>query len=1148
MKTTSKGIKRLLAMLIAIALTLSYGTVAMATTAEGTDLEEMTEFAEEQEQERSETLEEVWEDTAPEETVEFKEEPEPSEEVMEISSTVSDAKDSDVAVYDAIRNWQTTTRNVEPPSTYDEVYNRIVDCMEIIPQNTVWTDFMPYGIYTSLSPHDKEDPNIGYLGEAYTWNGGVFKVDPSDPGSRSGTGCAAFAFMMSDAAFGGMPARVVQRGNIHLENVHPGDILRDVNNTHFVIVLQTTEAGAIIAEANVKIDISDTSRIGKVNWSRTISKDEVENSSFMITRYVEDQDYDGDTQETLVKEGDIGTVHWTLSSKGVLTFSGSGPILDFATWEEDENGIYLQEEFARPWEDGVTTQVSSIKIGSGITSIGAYAFYQSTAMSVTIPDSVTSIGIRSFYGSSLIGVSIPKGTIGYEAFRKCKDIKTLELGEGVTSIGNYAFGGCTGIATDLVTPFTIPASVETIGSGAFMSCNSIYRLEFAPDSKLTAIGGGAFAQCWGLLAIELPYGLTKLNENLFQNSLSLWKLYIPGSITAIDREALMDTRAMQEIYYGGTEEQWIAANGPDALKYTTASNIKVSYNICSIFNPTYGGATHVYDDDTDAICNNCGHVRTAGSTLPDPPPSDTHTHNWSTDWSHDSSYHWHDCIGPNCDVSENTLKSGYGSHMFGDWITDAEATTSTEGMKHRICTVCQYSETSIIPIVPDNPNLPDTPPSDTHTHNWSTDWSHDSSYHWHDCISPNCDVSENTLKSGYGSHMFGDWITDTEATTSTEGMKHRTCTVCEYSETSTIPIVPDTNVPDNPNPPSNPSKPSTSSNPNTVDTTVSIKTNSDGSVTTTKRNNKTGTVTETTRFKDGTTTIVETPATGRVIAEVNLSQTTVANSSGTVKLPIPNLPVTSNDADAPVVKVRWPANIQDMNVAIPLNEYNAGVVAVIIKADGSEKIVCKSTMIGNDLIVPLSGNVTIKLIDNSMQFADVDYNHWAADAIAFATSRGLFEGIGDSKFAPDTNMSRDMLVTVLHRLEDTPVSNEVMYFPDVNGDAWYAEALQWATANKIISGYGNGTFGPNGNVTREQIAVILYRYANAIGMRTDERGYTNQFKDGDDISAWAHDAMSWAIEAGLFNGDNQGNLKPTDSVTRAEVVALIKRFVEHMVK
>lgn len=1016
---------------MAISLLFSYVTVAMATTVE---------------------------DTNPEETTGHEEDPEASEEVMETSSTISDAKESDIAVYKTIENWRATTRNVEPPSTYDEVYDRIMACMEIIPQDTVWTDYMPYGEYNPKAPHAENDPNIGYLGGAYTWNGGVFKVFPTDPGSQSGTGCAGYAMMLQDAGFGSMPVRVVQAGNVRLEDVHPGDILRDVNNTHSVIVLQTTEDGAVIAEANVVTDISDTTKIGKVNWHRSISKAEVENSSYMLTRYVEGEDYNGDTQETTVKSGDMGNVHWNLSSKGVLTFSGSGPILDFATWDEDG---YLQEELARPWETDVTIQVSSIKIGNGITRIGDYAFYQSTAMSVTIPDSVTNIGIRAFCSSNLIGVSIPKGTIEYDAFRGCKYIKTLELGEGVTSIGNNAFRGCEGITTDLVTPLTIPASVTTIGSGAFMSCGGIYKLEFAPNSKLTSIKGGAFAQCWKLLAIELPYGLTALDENLFQSCINLWKIYIPGSVTAIDSTALMNAEQMQEIYYGGTEEQWIAAKGPEALRNTTAAYKPVTYNICSIFNSTYGGATHVYDNDTDMTCNNCGHVR--GGT----------------------------------------------------------------------------------------PISPDTPPSDTHTHGWSADWSHDSGYHWHDCTVLDCDVSENALKSGYGSHMFGDWITDTEATTSTVGMKHRICTVCEYSETSTIPIVPDTNVPDNPNQPSTPSTPSIPSYPsypNTSNTTISIKTNSDGSVTTTKKDNKTGTVTETTKFKDGTTTIVETPTTGRVNAEVNLSQEMVANNSGTVDLPIPNLPVTSNDADAPVVKINWPANTQDTNVAIPLDGDNASVVAVIVKTDGSEEIVRKSAIIGNDLIVPLSGDTTIKLVDKSTSFSDVADNHWADDAIAFATSRGLFEGIGDGKFAPDSNMSRGMLVTVLHRLEDNPASNGVMYFPDVNGDAWYTEGLQWAAANKIVNGYGNGTFGPSGNVTREQIAVILYRYANVIGVGTDERGSTTQFKDSDNISDWARDAMSWAIEVGLFNGDNQGNLKPTDNVTRAEVAALLKRFVEYMAK
>ncbi len=288
--------------------------------------------------------------------------------------------------------------------------------------------------------------------------------------------------------------------------------------------------------------------------------------------------------------------------------------------------------------------------------------------------------------------------------------------------------------------------------------------------------------------------------------------------------------------------------------------------------------------------------------------------------------------------------------------------------------------------------------------------------------------------------------------------------------------------------------------------------------------------------------------TGKVDAEVKLSQVAVETNSNAVNLPIPDVPVTSDNANASVVKISWSANEKGVNIAVPLTEANPGVVAVIVKDDGTEEVVRKSTLVDGDLVVHLAGNATIKIIDKSVEFTDVSSNHWATNAVAFATSRNLFAGVGNNQFAPNTNMSRSMLVTVLHRLENTPVSNGTIDFPDVGSNTWYTEALNWATTNKMVSGYGDGTFKPNDNVTREQVAVILHRYANLVGVKTTDEGSLTQFKDGSNTSSWAYDAMSWAIGAKLFSGNGQGNLNPTDYATRAEVAAILMRFVEYMAK
>lgn len=230
---------------------------------------------------------------------------------------------------------------------------------------------------------------------------------------------------------------------------------------------------------------------------------------------------------------------------------------------------------------------------------------------------------------------------------------------------------------------------------------------------------------------------------------------------------------------------------------------------------------------------------------------------------------------------------------------------------------------------------------------------------------------------------------------------------------------------------------------------------------------------------------------------------------------------------------------------IPAGNAQPGTVAVIVDENGNETIVKKSVAVDGDMNVPLEGSATVKLVDNSKSFPDSD-SHWSKGAVDFVTSRDLFNGVSTTSFAPDTAMNRAMLVTVLHRLEDTPAGG-VPSFDDVDNDIWYAEAVAWASSKNIVNGYENGSFQPGENVTREQIATILYRYAQAIKLSTNERGALNRFTDGASTAGWAQEAMAWAVGAGLFAGDN-GKLNPQSPASRAEVATLMMRFVEYMAK
>lgn len=168
-------------------------------------------------------------------------------------------------------------------------------------------------------------------------------------------------------------------------------------------------------------------------------------------------------------------------------------------------------------------------------------------------------------------------------------------------------------------------------------------------------------------------------------------------------------------------------------------------------------------------------------------------------------------------------------------------------------------------------------------------------------------------------------------------------------------------------------------------------------------------------------------------------------------------------------------------------------------------------------------------------------NHWAHEGIDFALTHGLFEGMSETIFAPNGKMTRAMLVTVLWRLAGKPIEGKLT-FGDVEIDAWYTDAVKWATKNGIVNGVSYGVFAPNDLVTREQLAAILYRYAGEPEGAADLSSFADQNK----VGSWAKDAICWANSAGIVQGarDSAGRLwlNPQNSATRAEVAAMIMRF------
>ena len=356
--------------------------------------------------------------------------------------------------------------------------------------------------------------------------------------------------------------------------------------------------------------------------------------------------------------------------------------------------------------------------------------------------------------------------------------------------------------------------------------------------------------------------------------------------------------------------------------------------------------------------------------------------------------------------------------------------------------------------------------------------------------------------------------------------------------------------------------------------TTEITKNPDGSTTTTVTNKTTGTVTETTTWPDGSKEVIETKKDGTVTTTTTdtagnqtavvekpdgSSQTTVSNKDGSgsvtlvdadgniisqatlsesavaaaqaageaVALPMPEVPVTTDRETAPTVTVDLPVG-GSVKVEIPVEDVTAGTVAVLVKSNGDEEIIKTSVTTENGVTVTLNDGDTVKIVDNSRDFADVPDNYWGAEAVDFAVSRELFAGTSATTFSPNTAMNRAMIVTVLARFEGVDTAT---------GSTWYEAGQQWAMEN----GVSDGT-NMDASLTREQLATMLWRYAGSPSVSDNLSGYT----DADTVSSYAQQAMAWCVEHGIIGGTTTTTLSPQGPATRAQVATILMRFIEGM--
>ena len=228
---------------------------------------------------------------------------------------------------------------------------------------------------------------------------------------------------------------------------------------------------------------------------------------------------------------------------------------------------------------------------------------------------------------------------------------------------------------------------------------------------------------------------------------------------------------------------------------------------------------------------------------------------------------------------------------------------------------------------------------------------------------------------------------------------------------------------------------------------------------------------------------------------------------------------------------------------VPHRGYQVGTVAVTDRFGDAVAVTEQAD--GTYTFVMPNGQVTVTVTfaEAPLPFHDVAEGDWFYDAVRYAYENSLMDGVGDNLFAPNSQTTRAQLVTILHRLAGEPEPGGDSGFADVETGTWYTDAVAWAAQNGIVNGVSDTEFAPGDNITREQLAVILYRYAAYQGYDVSQRADLSGFGDAESISGYAQEALSWAHAQGLVLGFEDGSLRPQGTASRAQIAAVLMRFL-----
>ena len=525
----------------------------------------------------------------------------------------------------------------------------------------------------------------------------------------------------------------------------------------------------------------------------------------------------------------------------------------------------------------------------------------------------------------------------------------------------------------------------------------------------------------------------------------------------------------------------------------------------------------------------------------DAPPSHEHSYG---DWRKDGTSHWHECTDDDCPDREESIKDK-AAHVYTD---DADTT----------CDTCGYERTITLP---------------SHEHRYG-DWRKDGTSHWHECTDADCPNREESIKDkaahvytddadttcdtcGYErtitppahEHRYGDWrkdgtnhwheCTDADCPNREESIKDKTahvydndtdttCNTCGYERTVTPPAHEHIVTFDG-----NGGTPSVGSM-----TTTNQKLPSLPSASRSGSYSFDGWYTE----KSGGTKIT-TATVFHANTTVYAHWTYIGGGGGGYNPPVTYYTLrfeTGGGSDIPSVQGTY-------NTYIDLTQYVPtwrGHTFIGWYTERSLMNKVSGVYLTKDMTVYAGWRVDENPNTGANPFTDVSEKDWFYGDVMFVYENGLMLGTSKTLFSPHGTATRGMMATILWRMEGSPAPKGKNSFTDVEAGKWYADAITWTAENGIFAGYGKDKFGPDDPITREQLAAIFYRYADYKGYDLTVKGNLDKFKDADKITDYAKTAMQWAVGSGLVKGKSGNLLDPQGMATRAEIAAMLHRFIE----